>query len=44
VPEEPLRRLRPPPSEPVGLRLVDRSHRAVLGNLGQIYRHDLSEA
>jgi predicted acetyltransferase len=28
----------------VGLVPVDRSHRAVLGNLGQLYRHDLSEA
>jgi predicted acetyltransferase len=33
-----------PPSEPVTLVLVDRSHRAVLENLGQLYRHDLSEA
>ena len=33
-----------PPSEPVALVAVDRSHRAVLGNLGQLYRHDLSEA
>ncbi|MET8551789.1 GNAT family N-acetyltransferase [Micromonospora zamorensis] len=33
-----------PPSHPVALIPVDRSHRAVLGNLGQLYRHDLSEA
>lgn len=33
-----------PLSRPVGLVAVDRSHRAVLGNLGQLYRHDLSEA
>ncbi|MGX6600766.1 GNAT family N-acetyltransferase [Micromonosporaceae bacterium Da 78-11] len=33
-----------PPSRPVELVLVDRAHRAVLGNLGQLYRHDLSEA
>lgn len=33
-----------PPSDPVGLVPVDRSHRAVLENLGQLYRHDLSEA
>src|SRR5215813_12797510 len=32
------------PSRPVGLVPVDRSHRAVLGNLGQLHRHDLSEA
>jgi predicted acetyltransferase len=30
--------------EPVALTLVDRSHRAVLANLGQLYRHDLSAA
>ncbi|MEV4767487.1 GNAT family N-acetyltransferase [Micromonospora chokoriensis] len=33
-----------PSSTPVGLTPVDRSHRAVLSNLGQLYRHDLSEA
>jgi|SRR5579875_842331 len=33
-----------PPSEPVELVAVDRSHRAVLENLGQLYRYDLSEA
>lgn len=33
-----------PPSEPVELVPVDRSHRAVLENLGQLYRYDLSEA
>ncbi len=33
-----------PPSETVELVEVDRSHRAVLENLGQLYRHDLSEA
>jgi predicted acetyltransferase len=33
-----------PPSEPVTLTLVGPSHRAVLENLGQLYRHDLSEA
>jgi predicted acetyltransferase len=33
-----------PPSEPVELVSVDRSARAVLENLGQLYRHDLSEA
>jgi len=33
-----------PPSEPVALVPVDRSHRAVLENLGQLFRHDLSEA
>lgn len=33
-----------PASEPVELVTVDRSHRAVLENLGQLYRHDLSEA
>lgn len=33
-----------PPSGPVELVPVDRSHRAVLENLGQLYRHDLSEA
>jgi predicted acetyltransferase len=33
-----------PPSSPVALTPVDRTHRAVLGNLGQLYRHDLSEA
>ena len=32
-----------PPSSPVALAPVDRSHRAVLGNLGQLFRHDLSE-
>ena len=32
-----------PPSRPVTLTQVDRSHRAVLSNLGQLYRHDLSE-
>jgi predicted acetyltransferase len=31
-----------PPSHPVRLVSVDRTHRAVLGNLGQLYRHDLS--
>ncbi len=33
-----------PPSRPVALTSVDRSHRAVLENLGQLFRHDLSEA
>lgn len=33
-----------PPSEPVALVPVDRSDRAVLENLGQLFRHDLSEA
>ncbi|MET3806070.1 hypothetical protein ABIB25_003079 [Nakamurella sp. UYEF19] len=33
-----------PPAQPVELVRVDRSHRAVLENLGQRYRHDLSEA
>jgi predicted acetyltransferase len=33
-----------PPSRPVVLTQVDRSHRAVLTNLGQLCRHDLSEA
>jgi predicted acetyltransferase len=33
-----------PPAEPVELRQATRSDRAVLGNLGQLYRHDLSEA
>jgi predicted acetyltransferase len=32
-----------PPSRPVELRPVDRTHRAVLQNLGQLYRYDLSE-
>lgn len=31
-----------PAAEPVELVPADRSHRAVLGNLGQLYRHDLS--
>jgi len=31
-----------PASQPVELIPVGRSHRAVLGNLGQLYRHDLS--
>ena len=43
-PDRPLVLPRRPPSEPVTLALVDRSHRAVLENLGQLYRHDLSEA
>ena len=33
-----------PPARPVVLVAADRSHRAVLGNLGQLHRHDLSEA
>ena len=33
-----------PPARPVELIPVDRSHRAVLENLGQLYRYDLSEA
>jgi predicted acetyltransferase len=33
-----------PASRPIALVAVDRSRRAVLGNLGQLYRHDLSEA
>lgn len=33
-----------PASQPVELVAVDRSHRAVLENLGQLYRYDLSEA
>ncbi|GAB1641384.1 hypothetical protein KRMM14A1259_18070 [Krasilnikovia sp. MM14-A1259] len=32
-----------PASRPVALAALNRSHRAVLGNLGQLYRHDLSE-
>jgi predicted acetyltransferase len=32
-----------PPTEPVELVEVDRSYRAVLQNLGQLYRYDLSE-
>jgi predicted acetyltransferase len=32
-----------PPSHPVELIRVDRTHRAVLHNLGQLYRYDLSE-
>lgn len=32
------------PYRPVDLVPVDRSHRAVLSNLGQLFRHDLSEA
>ena len=32
-----------PPADPVELVAVDRSHRAVLQNLGQLYRYDLSE-
>ena len=31
-----------PPAHPVRLVPVDRTHRAVLANLGQLYRHDLS--
>lgn len=34
----------PPPSRPVELVSVGRTHRAVLENLGQLYRYDLSEA
>ncbi|GAA0527331.1 hypothetical protein GCM10010172_04790 [Paractinoplanes ferrugineus] len=30
-------------SHPVALVAVDRSHRAVLGNLGQLFRYDLAE-
>jgi predicted acetyltransferase len=33
-----------PPSAPVDLVPADRSDRAVLDNLGQLYRHDLSES
>jgi predicted acetyltransferase len=33
-----------PLSRPVALRPVDRRHRAVLLNLGQLFRHDLSES
>lgn len=33
-----------PPSHPVELIRVDRTHRAVLQHLGQLYRYDLSEA
>jgi predicted acetyltransferase len=40
APERPAR----PPSEPVVLVPADRSDRAVLENLGQLYRHDLSES
>jgi predicted acetyltransferase len=40
VPARPAR----PPSAPVVLVPADRSDRAVLGNLGQLYRHDLSES
>lgn len=38
TPALPLR----PASRPVRLITVDRTHRAVLQNLGQLYRHDLS--
>ncbi|HET8599665.1 MAG TPA: GNAT family N-acetyltransferase [Segeticoccus sp.] len=37
-----LERPAPPPSAPVALRPVDRTHRAVLQQLSQLYRHDLS--
>ncbi|WP_306204278.1 hypothetical protein [Actinoplanes sp. RD1] len=33
-----------PPLRPVELVEVDRSHRSVLENLGQLFRHDLSES
>jgi predicted acetyltransferase len=33
-----------PATAPVALHPVDRRDRAVLGNLGQLYRHDLSES
>jgi hypothetical protein len=33
-----------PASRPVSLKPVDRTHRALLESLGQLYRHDLSEA
>ena len=33
-----------PPAHPIELIRVDRSHRAVLENLGPLYRHDLSES
>jgi predicted acetyltransferase len=33
-----------PPSEPVELVEVDRTHRSVLEHLGQLFRYDLSEA
>ncbi|MEU8819832.1 hypothetical protein [Actinoplanes sp. NPDC048796] len=35
--------MNPPLSEPVALKPVDRTHRAVLSNLGQLFRHDLSQ-
>jgi predicted acetyltransferase len=41
---DPLPSLPRPPSEPVELVQVGRSDRAVLENLGQLYRHDLSES
>lgn len=44
MPSELSRPLLRPPSEPVELVSVDRSHRAVLENLGQLYRYDLSKA
>jgi predicted acetyltransferase len=43
-PDRHLSRPPRPQFEPVALTLVDRSHRGVLENLGQLYRHDLSEA
>jgi predicted acetyltransferase len=44
VPEDPPLTPPRPAATPVVLVPVDRSHRAVLSNLGQLYRHDLSEA
>jgi predicted acetyltransferase len=44
VPRDSPERPAAPPTEPVELRPVTRSDRAVLENLGQLYRHDLSEA
>jgi predicted acetyltransferase len=44
VSEESPQRPARPPSRPVALVPIDRSHRAVLENLGQLFRHDLSEA
>ena len=41
---EPLSLPPRPPAEPVELVPVGRSDRAVLENLGQLYRHDLSES
>lgn len=44
MPDDSPQRPPDPPTEPVELRPVARCDRAVLENLGQLYRHDLSEA